>query len=169
MNLLGAIVLDCDVFFSESCVRTLVLQLIALFEDVVEPLGDGASLEELGHWEQTWGLDSSASFPVHSLNADTVWPASFLFLPNAFPLMLYCCPLYTKINSFYLLLTEYFITSVEKIIKRVPHSKFTYTAQLAKLYFEAQASGFLELCYFSWTKNQQPNQFSKLATFINGH
>lgn len=53
MNLLGTIVLDCDVFFSESCVRTLVLQLIALFEDVVEPLGDGASLEELGHWEQT--------------------------------------------------------------------------------------------------------------------
>lgn len=53
MNLLGAIVLDCDAFFSESCVRTLVLQLIALFEDVVEPLGDGALLEELGHWEQT--------------------------------------------------------------------------------------------------------------------
>ena len=57
MNLLGTIVFDCDVFFSESCVGTLVLQLVALFEDVVEPLGDGDSFEEMGHWEKTMGLD----------------------------------------------------------------------------------------------------------------
>lgn len=133
MNLLGAIVLDCDVFFSESCVWTLVLQLIALFENIVEPLGDGASLEELGHWEQTWGLDSSASFPVHFLHLEcryytaSQFPVPTQRLPSSVVL-----PSSVHQNKLFLPFTHrvFYHFNWKKKITTVPQSKFPYTAQL---------------------------------------
>lgn len=61
---LGLLRLEREVSSIGSRVRTRGLQLLVMFEKVVEPFKGGASLQEVGHWD--WALRLFSPTQVHA-------------------------------------------------------------------------------------------------------
>lgn len=55
-------------------------RMVVLFGEVMDPLGGGASLEEIPHWLQAFRVSSLTALPVYSLKIQ-----SFLLLSLCLP------------------------------------------------------------------------------------
>lgn len=123
-----------------SCVWTLDTRMGVLFWKVVEPLGGGTSLEEVGHYRQ--GLRFyrrphflSSLFPVLPRSEEVRSPSYTLLLlwwllPRAFPsVMDHTLKLRARTNpsSFKWLLVKYLVTVIRKVTNKLFHRRINST------------------------------------------